>query len=113
MPNALSPQLEAAIEDFTNKKKEKAALIEELTAKAEIGGVKGKAAQNTLDQMEASDSTETNRLEATLNAAKRKALKSSGDQALKEAKERAAAKEAADKEAAKARLAAKSAMFNK
>jgi len=111
MPNALSPALEKAIEDFSEQKKAKALLMEELTAKAEGDGVKAKAAKNQLAQIEASDSTETNRMEATLNAAKRKAMKGGGEAALLEAKKKALEEEEAKKAASKNRLKEKSQMF--
>lgn len=98
--SGLPPELVAAIEEFTAKKKEKEHKVRDLEAKAAQGGVKGAAATNELSQLHASDKTEFNRLELTLNAAKRKASKGSGDAALaakkkKEEEERRKAEEEA------------------
>jgi len=80
--SGLPPDLVAAIEEFTIKKREKEKKVKDLEAKAAAGGVKGAAAANELSQLEASDKTVLNRLEITLNAAKRKAAKGSADAAL-------------------------------
>jgi len=98
--SGLPPELVAAIEEFTAKKREKEAKVKDLEAKAAAGGVKGAAASNELLQLQASDKTEMNRLELTLNAAKRKASKGSADAALdakkkKEEEERKKAEEEA------------------
>jgi len=98
--SGLPPDLVAAIEEFTRKKREKDAQIKDLEAKAAQGGVKGAAAANELLQVQAADRTEFNRLELTLNAAKRKASKGSADAALnakkkKEEEERKKAEEEA------------------
>jgi len=92
----LPPDLVAAIEEFTARKREKDAKVKDLEAKAAAGGVKGAAASNELLQLQASDKTEMNRLELTLNAAKRKASKGSADAALeaKRKKEEAERKKA-------------------
>jgi len=82
-PVGLDPELEAAIEQFTAQKKEKEKKMTSLRDKAAAGGVKGLAAKNELEQMEASDSTDMNRLEITLNAAKRRAGKNSAEDTLK------------------------------
>jgi len=98
--SGLPPELVAAIEEFTSKKREKEAKVKDLEAKAAAGGVKGAAATNELSQLQASDKTEFNRLEVTLNAAKRKASKGSSEAALnakkkKEEEERKKAEEEA------------------
>jgi len=80
--SGLPPELVAAIEEFTAKKREKEAKVRDLEAKAAQGGVKGAAAANELIQVQAADQTDMNRLELTLNAAKRKASKGSSDAAL-------------------------------
>lgn len=80
--SGLPAELVAAIEEFTAKKREKEKKEKELKEKAAAGGVKGAAAANELSQLEASDKTQLNRLEITLNAAKRKASKGSSDAAL-------------------------------
>jgi len=86
--SGLPPDLVAAIEEFTAKKREKEHKVKDLEAKAAAGGVKGAAATNELSQLQASDKTEFNRLEVTLNAAKRKASKGSSDQALQAKKKK-------------------------
>jgi len=98
--SGLPPDLVAAIEEFTAKKREKEAKVKDLEAKAAAGGVRGAAAANELLQLQASDKTELNRLELTLNAAKRRATKGSADAALdakkkKEEEERKKAEEEA------------------
>jgi len=98
--SGLPPDLVAAIEEFTAKKKEKERKVKDLEVKAAAGGVKGAAATNELSQLEASDKTTLNRLEITLNAAKRRAAKGSGEAALqakkkKEEEERKKAEEEA------------------
>lgn len=76
-----------------------------------VGGVKGKAAANEIVQLEQQDPTEFNRIEITLNAAKRRALKSSGDVALQN-KKRKEEEEAKKKQAAsRERLAAMASKF--
>ena len=82
LPVGLDPELEKAIEEFTEKKKERNAKMKDLSDKAAVGGVKGLAAKNELEQMAAGDKTELNRLEVTLEAAKKKASKSNGEAAL-------------------------------
>lgn len=79
----LDPEIEKAIEELMTMKREKQKKIKELQEKADQGGVKGLAAKNEIEQIAREDPTELNRLEITLNAAKRKAAKSSGDIALK------------------------------
>jgi len=86
--SGLPAELVAAIEEFTAKKREKEKKLKDLEAKAAAGGVKGAAATNELSQLHASDKTELNRLEITLNAAKRKASKGSSDAALEAKKKK-------------------------
>jgi hypothetical protein len=45
----------------------------------DVGGVKGLAAKNELEQLDREDPTAMNRLELTLQAAKRRAARSSGE----------------------------------
>lgn len=113
-PAALSPELEAAIEEFTAKKKAREQKATDLHTRAAQGGVKGLAAANEIKQMEAEDTTDLNRMEITLNAAKKKALsKPSGDEALA-AKKKVEEEEAARKaEESKNKLKARAAMFEK
>jgi hypothetical protein len=86
LPIGLDPELEKAIEEFTAQKKARENKIKELQVKASQGGVKGKAAENEIKQIEAEDTTNLNRLEITLNAAKKRAAKASGEVALKQKK---------------------------
>ena len=127
---ALDPEIEAALEEMTRKKKAQAAKLKELEERAAagkmqhdyvklmiiimvyVGGVKGKAAANEIVQLKQQDPTEFNRLEITLNAAKRKALKSSGDVALSKKKKMEADSEKKKLQASRERLAAKAALFN-
>jgi len=107
MPFGLSPELEKAIEEFTAAKKEKEAKVKKLNEVIKAGGVKGLAAENEIKQIEAADSTASNRIEITLAAAKRKASKNSGDQALQEKRKKEEAEKQKAAEEARARLAAK------
>lgn len=111
LPVGLDPELERAIEEFTAKKKAREAKLQDLEDKAAKGGVKGMAAANEIKQMENEDSTDMNRIELTLNAAKKRGQKSSGDEAL--AKKKHEEEEIAKKkqEEAKAKLAAMKARF--
>ena len=95
LPVGLDPELEAALEEFTAKKKAEEAKLRVLEEKAALGGVKGLAAQNEIKQIESADKTDERRIELTLNAAKKRASKQSGDSALQKKK---AAEEAAEKE---------------
>ena len=113
MPKGLSPQLEAALEAFADAKKKREAKIKELTAKAEKGGVKGMAAKQELVILESGDKTESNRIELTLQAAKRKASKKSGEDALKAAQDQQAKELKAAAEAKRAKMKARMAMFEK
>jgi len=103
-PTGLSPELAAAIEEFTKTKKAKEQKMKDLSAKAAQGGVKGKAAENEIKQMEQEDSTSMNKLEITLNAAKKKASKSSADVALQEKKQKEEAEAKAKKDAGRNKI---------
>jgi hypothetical protein len=74
--------LRKALEEFTAQKKAREDKVKGLEAKAEQGGVKGKAAANELKQMENEDTLAMNKLEVTLEAAKKRAMKDSGKEAL-------------------------------
>ena len=111
LPKGLNPAIEQALEEFTESKKAREKKIAALTEKAAAGGVKGMAAKQELVILESGDETELNRIEITLNAAKRKAGKHRGSAvpaANRKAEEDAAAKLKAEK---KAKMAAKMAMF--
>ena len=70
--------------------------MDTLRTKAAAGGVKGMTAKNELAQMESADTTEMNRMELTLEAAKKRAMKTSVAEALA-AKQRAEEEERANK----------------
>lgn len=87
MPAGLSEELENAITEFYAQKRARENRLKDLEEKSELVGVKGLQAKNELAQMQAQDTTEMNKLEMTLNAAKRKALKNpSGEQLLAQKK---------------------------
>jgi len=111
LPMGLDPELEKAIEEFTAKKKARESKLTELNDKAVLGGVKGMAAANEIKQMENADMTDMNRIEITLNAAKKKGMKSSGEEALAKKKQEEEAAARQKQEESKAKLAAKAAMF--
>mmetsp|Transcript_13472 Transcript_13472/g.20819 ORF Transcript_13472/g.20819 Transcript_13472/m.20819 type:complete len:264 (+) Transcript_13472:1079-1870(+) len=113
LPLGLDPALEKAIDEFTAKKREREKKMKTLEEKAAAGGVKGMTAKNELEQMVSQDQTETNRLELTLNAAKRKASKQSGEKALQEKQKAKEDEEKRQREESRNRLAAKAAMFGK
>src|SRR3990167_4203299 len=104
MPLGLDPALERAIEEFTNTKKQRENQLKTLRDRAAAGGVRGLAAKNEIEQLEGQDQTEMNRLELTLNAAKKKASKNSGEEALRAKKNAKEAEERAAAQASKERL---------
>jgi len=78
VPPELLAALDKAIADYQVVLAERKVREEKMAKLAEIaaqGGVKGKAAQNELDQMKAQDQLEQNKKELTNAAAKRKAQK--------------------------------------
>lgn len=87
LPEGLDPALAKAIEEFTASKRARETRMSALEATAAGGGVKALTAKNELEQMKAADTTEMNRIEITLNAAKKKASKNSGEQALAQKKQ--------------------------
>ena len=111
LPKGLNPQIEAAIEEFMEKKKQREDRIKMLSAKAELGGVKGLAAKQELTILESGDETEMNRVELTLQAAKRKAAKYRGSVVLADLAAKEAAEAARKKLENKARMDARRAMF--
>mmetsp|Transcript_47699 Transcript_47699/g.120085 ORF Transcript_47699/g.120085 Transcript_47699/m.120085 type:complete len:269 (+) Transcript_47699:56-862(+) len=113
MPTALSPELEKAIEEFAAQKRARSEKMRSLEEKAAGGGVRAMSAKNELAQMNAADVTEMNRLEITLNAAKRRAGKQSGEAALKEKKQQEEQQQKASREASRQRLAERAALFGK
>merc|ERR1712232_132592 len=111
LPLGLDPALEAAIEEFTATKKAREAKMKELQERADKGGVRGMAAKNELEQLVGQDTTDMNRLELTLNAAKKKAAKKSGEQAVQEKKKAEEAQKKAAAEESRSRLKARAALF--
>lgn len=96
MPYGLSAELTKALEDFTAKKKAREAKEEELKQKAAAGGVKGKAAENELKQMQGEDSTEMNKMQITLDNALKKAI-AQGQKAIQDSIESKKQKEEEEK----------------
>jgi len=114
LPTQLPPELVEALEKFTATVRTKENRLKELRGKAAQGGVKGMAAQNEIIQMEKEDPTELNRLELTLNAAKKKAAKTpSSEQALQEKLKQQQEEEEKKKNESKQRLKEKAALWNK
>ena len=100
------------------KREARESKMAELEAASALGGVKAMAAKNQLEQMRAEDQLAQNKAEVTSAANKRKAEKNKVDP-FEEEKQRAAVEaakraeeEKAAREEARARLAAKAAMFN-
>jgi len=112
LPIGLPPELVEAIEKFTATVKSKENRLKELREKASQGGVKGMAAQNEIVQMEKEDKTDLNRLELTLNAAKKKAAKNTGEQALLEKKKKEEEEEKQKQLESKNRLKEKAKLWN-
>ena len=107
----LPPELIAAIEELTRTKNEREKRMKTLEAQAAAGGVKGLAAKNEIEQMNAEDLTSMNRLEITLNAAKRRAGRDTGEEALRKKKQEQEAAEKAKRDASRAAMAARAKMF--
>jgi len=106
LPAGLDPALAKAIEDFMAQKRAREAKIKELEVKAAAGGVRGLAAGNEIKQMESQDLTAMNKMEITLNAAKRRSGTTSADVALAEKKKKEDDEAKAKSDASKARLKA-------
>ena len=70
--------LQQALDDFFATKRKRAARLKKLQKKAALPGVKGLTAKNEIAQINAQSGTEMNRLEITLNAAKRRAMRKGG-----------------------------------
>eukprot|EP01006_Ploeotia_vitrea_P034936 TRINITY_DN65818_c9_g3_i1.p1 TRINITY_DN65818_c9_g3~~TRINITY_DN65818_c9_g3_i1.p1 ORF type:complete len:274 (-),score=182.08 TRINITY_DN65818_c9_g3_i1:935-1756(-) len=111
LPIGLDPELEAAIEAFTAQKRAREEKLSALEEKAAKGGVKGMAAKNEIKQLESQDLTDMNRIEITLNAAKRRSAKSSGDVALAKKKKAEEDAKKAALEAGRNKLKAKAALW--
>eukprot|EP01111_Echinosteliopsis_oligospora_P015795 TRINITY_DN635_c0_g1_i1.p1 TRINITY_DN635_c0_g1~~TRINITY_DN635_c0_g1_i1.p1 ORF type:complete len:266 (-),score=111.07 TRINITY_DN635_c0_g1_i1:99-896(-) len=111
LPMGLDPELEKAIEEFMAQKRAKEQKVKDLEVKAAAGGVKGLAAKNEIEQINNEDNTQTNKLELTLNAAKKKAGKESGEVALKKKLDAEAAEKKKQQDESKARLAAKASLW--
>lgn len=113
LPIGLDPALEKAIEEFTAQKRARETKMKELQEKSEAGGVKGLAAKNELAQLLSEDTTSMNRIELTLNAAKKKAGKNSSEKVLAEKKKQEEAEKKAKLDAGRAKLRNVAAMFDK
>lgn len=115
-PGGLPADLQRALDEFFATKRAKAAKLKKLAKKALLPGVKGLTAKNEIAQINAQGVTEMNRLEITLNAAKRRAMRKGGGGnaadvlAAKQKKEKAAAAKA--RKDARAKLKARAAMFD-
>ena len=106
------PALLKAIEEFMAQKRAKEQLIAKLEATAALGGVKGLAATNELAQLARRDSTSENRIEITLQAARRRSSGVSGEEALKAAKAAEQRAIAEKRRASRTALAARASVFN-
>lgn len=127
----IDPEVERALEELTAIKKEREKKLKALEEKAAqgmeyldtgkkiiltnmnlfTGGVKGLAAQNEIEQLSREDPTELNRLEITLNAARRRAGKNSSTIALAEKKKHEEDEEKKKLTESRSRLAERAAMF--
>jgi len=112
-PAGMDPAVEEAIEEFMAQKRRKAEMVKDLEAKAALGGVKGLTAKAELNQLAAADSTEENRIEVTLNAAKRKASKTSSAVMLSAKKQKQEEEVARKRRDSRTALAARAALFEK
>jgi len=111
LPVGLPPELEEAIAAFAEASKQRTAKLRDLEEKAALGGVKGKAAANELAQMNSQDVTADNRQAITLEAARKKAMKSSGEEALAQRKKKEEEEAKRKAEESKVKLKARAAMF--
>lgn len=111
VPIGCDPAVTKAIEEFMAKQRERNALINELEKKIAQGGVKGLTAKNELFQLESQDKTEMNRVELTLQAAKRRSSKNSGEVALQKAKEQEEFERQQKLQESRNKLAARAAAF--
>lgn len=112
MPQGLSPQLEFMLDNFLTDKKKREERVAELKAKAlSKSGVKGMAAQRELEILRHADQTELNKIELTLNAARRRTARQSGEAALSLAMEEKAKGLEADRAERRGRLRQRAAKF--
>jgi len=112
MPMGLDPELERAIEEFTKAKKAREDKLKDLRTKSDAGGVKGLAASNEIKQMESADNTQMNKLEITLEAAKKRCARDSGEVALKSKQAKEASEAKSKQDTARANLKSKAAMWD-
>ena len=112
-PVGMDPAIEEAIEEFMTLKKERETKVQNLETKAAKGGVRGLAAKNELAQLAAGDNTENNRVEITLNAAKRRASKYSAEAHLSAKKQKNDESIALKRKNSRAALKARAALFEK
>jgi len=113
VPMGLDPALEKAIEEFMAKKRARETKVKDLEAKSAKGGVSGLTATNEIKQMESQDLTEMNRMEITLNAAKKRAATQSGDIALQEKKKKQEDEDKAKRDASRNKLKGMAAQWEK
>jgi len=113
LPMGLDPALEKAIEEFMAKKRARETKVKDLEAKSAKGGVSGLTATNEIKQMESQDLTEMNRMEITLNAAKKRAATQSGDIALQEKKKKQEDEDKAKRDASRNKLKGMAAQWEK
>lgn len=111
LPIGLPAELEEAIEKFTETVRKRENRLTDLRKKAAAGGVKGMAAKNEIIIMEKEDPTELNRLELTLNAAKKKAQKTSSVEVLNQKKKQQEQEEKQKREQSRKNLKAKAALW--
>ncbi|CEO98446.1 hypothetical protein PBRA_006560 [Plasmodiophora brassicae] len=111
VPDGCDPAVTKAIEEFMAAQRKRNKAMKELADKAAQGGVKGMAAQNELRQMEAEDQTLTNKIELTLNAAKKRTAKYGGKEALLDAKQQEEEAKQQQIQNSRAKLAARAAQF--
>lgn len=103
-----------AIEEFTLKIRERNEKLRKLQEQSKGASVKAMAAANEIKQMENEDMTEMNRIEITLNAAKKRALKGNdGEKALEEKRKAELKAEEEKRRLSRASLKEKAAAFDK
>lgn len=112
IPYGMTPELEAAIEEFMAKKKQRESTINRLKTAMQQSGVKGLTAKNELMQLESQDLTDMNRMEITLNAAKKRCKTESGAVALENKRQLELKQQEEQRAQSRNKLAARAAMFD-
>lgn len=114
VPRGINPALVSAIEQYTEQKAARENKIKVFQAKIAKGGVRGKAAEREMSVfMKSTDATEENRIELTLQAARRKADKRRGSVVLRAAKAQAEVDLKQQIEQSRSKLKDRVALFNK